>query len=171
MKADKKLLSILREGLGLCLLALSLSLFFSPSSFAQPPRVDTLFNLATGTDFGNDGDSIEYRSVGRNTTNGTVENQIFFSDLNCKNLVLAWGKSMLDGTGGIFPESSGEIDNPVILDSTALASNGKLLFKMYDEIGSDWNFNLKFTNWNSYYLVFVLDYVGTCTEGVIWRVK
>jgi hypothetical protein len=171
MKADKKLLSILREGLGLCLLALSLSLFFSPSSFAQPPRVDTLFNLATGTDFGNDGDSIEYRSVGRNTTNGTVENQIFFSGFDCDSVLLAVGKSMIDGSGGIFPEYYGEIDNPVDLDTTALDTGGRLLFKKYDEIGPYWNFSIKFTDWNSYYLVFVLDYAASCTEGVIWRVK
>jgi hypothetical protein len=135
------------------------------------PVSKTIFNLAAPRD------SIEYIPIGRGNNVNTVEAQVFFSGLDCNDFKLAVGKSMLNKTstqegGGIFPESFGELSNPVTLDTTAVDSNGNLMFRKYYATGPDiWNFNIKFIDWNSYYLVFVIDDYGSCTEGIIKIVK
>jgi hypothetical protein len=168
---------MLRRSRGVAMASLLFILILA--SPAQTPKVDTLFNFATGTDFGSDGDSIEYRKIGRNNTNGVVEFTVKFDDLNCSSTnapKLAIGKSLEEGEGGIFPESfSTDFPNPMVLDTAAVSTvtsmAGQLKYRLYDEIGDVWNFNVKFTDWNSYYLVFILDEVGTCTTGKIWIIK
>lgn len=139
---------------------------FMPFSLGAPiVKSIVLFDIATMTD------STVYDTLIALYTmppKGAMSYQIVFEGLDCIDAEYNAGEGNIK-TADSYPSTVGGWTMPIVLDSTAVDSDGDLQFSKYRSDGiADWNYWIEWPNWEAQYLFHNLD-PGSCTAGTLTR--